>query len=173
MHSNENRATRTGSFIMTCHSDEWGMSHIWMSQITHINESCYTYELSISHMRVSHVTLMDAVRWNSSGTDRQLYHDTSHRWMRHVTHLNSSVSHTNDPRHTYERVVSYVWMGHVTRVNGFRWKSSDTDRQLYHDITNRIQDALLALEARAKSGTLTHVYVWHDSFFDITNHTQD
>jgi len=32
-----------------------------------------------------------------------------------------------------------------------KWKSSDTDRQLYHDITNRIQDALLALEARAKS----------------------
>jgi len=31
-----------------------------------------------------------------------------------------------------------------------RWKSSESDRQLYHEITNRIQDALLQLETRAK-----------------------
>jgi len=36
---------------------EWVMSHIWMSHVAHINESCNTYEWVMLHIRMSHVTL--------------------------------------------------------------------------------------------------------------------
>ena len=32
------------------------MSHIWMSHVTHMNESCHTYEWVMSHICMSHVT---------------------------------------------------------------------------------------------------------------------
>jgi len=35
------------------------MSHIWMSHVTHMNESCHTYEWVMSHIRMSHVTHMN------------------------------------------------------------------------------------------------------------------
>jgi len=44
-------------------------SHIWMSRVTHINESCH-----VSHIWMSHVTRMDASC------------HMSHIWMRHATH---------------------------------------------------------------------------------------
>jgi len=30
--------------------------HIWMSHVTHMNESCHTYEWAMSHIWMSHVT---------------------------------------------------------------------------------------------------------------------
>jgi len=50
-----------------CHADEWVMSHIWMSHVTNVNKSCYTYEqvthtneschtYEMSHIWISHAT---------------------------------------------------------------------------------------------------------------------
>ena len=77
------------------------MSYIHMGHVTHMNESCHTYEWVMSHIWMSHVTI----------------------WMRHVTQI-------SEPRHTYEWimshnrvisitecVMSYIHMGHVTRKN--------------------------------------------------------
>jgi len=34
-------------------------SHVWMSHVTHMNESCHTYEWVMSHTWMSHVTHMN------------------------------------------------------------------------------------------------------------------
>jgi len=40
----------------SCHTYEWVMSHIWMSLVTHMNESCHTYEWVMSHIWMSTVS---------------------------------------------------------------------------------------------------------------------
>jgi len=37
-----------------------GMLHVWMSHVTHVNESWHTYECVMSHIWMSHVTPMNA-----------------------------------------------------------------------------------------------------------------
>jgi len=107
------------------------MSHIWMSRVTHMNESGHTTHPS------THVTHMDA----SSDTQKwgHIVHmnESCHTfewvilrvWMRHITHMNESrrtrdrvwmlpVTHKYKSYHTYECVTSHVWlrlwMRHVT-----------------------------------------------------------
>jgi len=70
----------------------WGVQlalHMWMSHVTHVNDSCHTCECVMSHM-----------------------------WMRHVTHVNESchtcervhhVTQINESRDTYECSVSRTW----------------------------------------------------------------
>jgi len=70
------------------------MSHIWMGHVTHMNESCHTYERVMSH-----------ILWVMS-----------HIWMSHVTHMNGSCL-------TYEWAMPHVWMspscvGHESFVCG-------------------------------------------------------
>jgi len=45
----------------SCHTYEWVMSHLWISHITHINESCHTYKWCMSLIsRVScHLFFLD------------------------------------------------------------------------------------------------------------------
>jgi len=82
---------------------EWVMSHIWMSHVTHMNESCHTYEWVMSHIQMSYVTHMN----ESCHTYRWVM---SHIWMSHVTHMNESW-------HTYRWVISQIQMSHVTHAN--------------------------------------------------------
>ena len=56
----------------SCHTYDWVMSHIWMGHVTHMNESCHTYEWVMAHI-----------------------------WMSHVSHMNESC-------HTYEWVMSHI-----------------------------------------------------------------
>jgi len=94
------------------------MSHIWMSHVTHMNESCHTQ--CIEHW-MSHVTHMN-MTW--------LIHmcDMTHiqkgdvnvmEWQGDVVpHMNESC-HTYEwvMSHTYEWVMSHIWMSHVTHMN--------------------------------------------------------
>ena len=50
------------------------MTHIWLSHVTHMNESCHTYAWATSHIYMIHVTHMNE----------------SHIRMSHVTHMNES-----------------------------------------------------------------------------------
>jgi len=70
------------------------LSHIWISHVTHLNESCHTCERS---------------DWKCRSLSRCVGR-LSHMWISHVTHVNESC-------HTYERVVSHIWMSHVPHVN--------------------------------------------------------
>jgi len=58
-----------------------------MSHVSHMNESCHTYEWVMSHIWMSHVS-----------------HSIPHIWMRHASHMNES-------RHTH------TWMSRVYRSN--------------------------------------------------------
>jgi len=42
----------------SCLTYEWVMEHIWMSHGTHMNESCLTYEWVMEHTFLSHVSHM-------------------------------------------------------------------------------------------------------------------
>ena len=66
-HMNESRCTYEWE---SCHTYEWVMSHIWMSNGTHINESCHTYEWVTLQIRMSHVT---------------------HIWLSYVTYCSGSL----------------------------------------------------------------------------------
>ena len=104
----------------------WVMSHIWMRYVTHMNETCHTFECVISHnMWTRHATHMN----ESRHTDEWVM---SHIWMSHVTYMNESyytyewvmshiwtchVTHINESCHTYEWVMSHIWMSHVTHSN--------------------------------------------------------
>ena len=69
------------------------MSHIWMCHVTHMNESCHTYEWVMSHIWVSHVTHMNV----SCHTYEWVM---SHIWMCHVTHM-------NEPYATYMHIFDW------------------------------------------------------------------
>ena len=84
---------------------EWIMAHIWMSHVTHMEESCHTYGWVMSHIWMSHVTHME----ESCHTYGWVM---SHIWMSYVTHMDESC-------HTYGWVMSHMWMSHVTHMNDF------------------------------------------------------
>jgi len=56
---------------VSCHTYEWAVSHIWMSHVTHMNESCHTYEWHVE------------CEWNVPCTcDRTVTRHTSYsRWV--------------------------------------------------------------------------------------------
>jgi len=65
-----------------------------MSHVTHMNESCYTYELVMSHISMSHVTHMRSEASMGGWVFQESCHTcecvVSHIWMSHVTHINVS-----------------------------------------------------------------------------------
>jgi len=66
-----------------------------MSHVTHMNESCHTYEWVMSHICMSHVTHMNE--------SCQVY-----KWV---------TSYMNESCHTYEWDMSHIWLSHVTHMN--------------------------------------------------------
>ena len=76
---------------------EWGVSHTWMSHVTHAREG------SMSHKWMSHVTRMN----ESCHTNKWVM---SHIWRSHVTYMNESCP-------IYEWVMSHIWMSHVPCTN--------------------------------------------------------
>ena len=72
----------------SCHTYEWVMSQIWMSHGTHMNELCHLYEWVLLHIWMSHVTRIHESCYTYTWI-------ISHTWMIHVTY-------TNESCHTYE-----------------------------------------------------------------------
>ena len=143
--------------------DEWVLWLIWMSRVTHINESCHTYEWVMSHIWTSHVTHMsescDSYQWVMSQIweenfthMNESWHTyqwvTSHIWMENVTHMNLSW-------HTHGWVLSHIRMSHVAHVN-----ESGVFRQRYC--------CYCACRKIIHMCDMTHSYVWHDSFICVT-----
>ena len=62
----------------SCHICEWGISHIWMSHVTHLNEWCHTYESIMSHTLCTWIP-----------TNRNESCPTYER-KHHATHMNAS-----------------------------------------------------------------------------------
>jgi len=82
---------------------DWVVSLIWMSHVSHMNESCFAYEWVMSLIWMSHVSHMNesclAYEWVMSLI-----------WMSHVSHMNESCL-------AYEWVMSLIWMSHVSPMN--------------------------------------------------------
>jgi len=108
------------------HTHWWVMSHIWMipsqvthvndlwhtkwmSHVTHMNESCHTYEWVISHVWMSHVTRMN----ESSHTYEWVM---SHVWMSRVTRMNESC-------HTYKWIIKGSKIGCCVRIWLTFWRN--------------------------------------------------
>ena len=45
-----------GGWVMSCRTYACVMSHIWMSHVTHMNESCHTYDRVLSQIWKNHFT---------------------------------------------------------------------------------------------------------------------
>jgi len=56
----------------SCHTYEWVMSHLWMSHVTLVNESCHTYEWVMSHSSRS--------EWGKQSKKRKKHHLTCGDW---------------------------------------------------------------------------------------------
>ena len=129
----------------SCHTYEWVMSHIWMSPVTHTNESCHTYEWVMSHI-----------------------------WMSHVTHTNESC-HTHEgvtphlteskqtapphPTNTYKWVIMtpHTRTSHVTRKNESRHtRRIPNKRHLPHPRTAPI----LRHKSRSPKQMIQRVNLW-------------
>jgi len=115
------------------------MSRIWMSHVTHMNESCHAYEWVMSRIWMGHITYINESRtrcvswyrvpfvWNSTRTCYvTCQYVMSRMTMSHVTHTNGSC-------HTYKWVTNKICMRdisicHVTHNNeschAYKWVMS-------------------------------------------------
>jgi len=105
----------------SCHTYEWFVSHIWINRVTHMNDSCHTYELVMSHIWMSLVTHMN----ESCHTYESVM---SHIWMIHGTPRMSYVTHKNESCYTCERAMSHIWMSHMAHMkescHKYEWVSN-------------------------------------------------
>jgi len=83
---------------------EWDTLHMWVSHITRMNNSYHTREWSIRLSWRSHVTLLLYIHMNESShvthvngsrhtcewVTSHVWMNTSHTWMRDITHMNAS-----------------------------------------------------------------------------------
>jgi len=90
-------------YDLSGHTCDWAILHMWLSHITHVNESYHTCAWVMSHMWMSHVTHVNE-------SYRTCEWVMSHMWMSHVAHVNESC-------HTCAWVLSHMWMSHITHVN--------------------------------------------------------
>jgi len=84
----------------SCHTHAWGMSHIWMSRVTHMHESCHTCAWIMSHMCISQVTHVHESGHTITNLLASLTYFSwvrSHIRMSQVTHMKVS----SESCHTY------------------------------------------------------------------------
>jgi len=96
------------SMSESCHTYEWVMSHIWVSQVTHMSEPCQTFESRTSCARKAST----CARKKSCHANEWVM---SQIWMNHVTNMNESC-------HKYQWVMPSRLLGvfegiHVTHMN--------------------------------------------------------
>jgi len=71
----------------SCHTDEWGMSHLWMSQVGCISMSRHKSECVMSQI-----------------------------WCAGTSKKNRRIVHMNESCHTNECVMSHVCVSHIARI---------------------------------------------------------
>jgi len=94
---------------------------MWMSRVTHMYQSCLTQEYAVSHVWMSHVThiwISHVTHMNESRHTEALAPSAdpwservmSHTWIHFITCMNESC-------YTHEYTLSRVWMSHVAHMN--------------------------------------------------------
>ena len=118
-----------------------------MSHVTHIHDSCHTYE------------------WVMSPAYRAVppQHPTSHIRMSHVTFMNESC-------HTYKWVMSHIYMSHVTHMNESCHLHIAQFLLIIHPVALDVALFTVALgraTCLSHLRDMTHSYKWHDSFICV------
>jgi len=92
----------------SCHTYEWVTSHIWMSHVTHMNESCHTYEWVMSHIWISNINDMNKLcqtyKWGMHESCHTCDYVMSHIWALHLVGETSRLS--TRPRDRYQTAKS-------------------------------------------------------------------
>jgi len=102
------------------------MSRIWMRHVTRINKSCYTNACGVTHMRVSHLPHVNeschTCQWDISQIKKKVWLQMwvsriTHISLSHVTQSTSHVTHVSESCHTYQWLMSHIRMSHVTHIH--------------------------------------------------------
>jgi len=135
----------------SCHTYERVMSHIWTSHVTHMNESCHTFERVMSHIWMSHVTHMNTSRYalahrvyESCHTCRMMRHDVFISVTWHLWVI--SCVNENESRH--------VLMNHIICWRNALWVMS-------HIWTYVWRNASCVDESRLRVVSCVNEYEWH------------
>jgi len=95
------------------------MAHLWMSHVSHVNESYHLCQCIMPHVCMSRVTCL----WVESHMNKSIY-----QWMSCGLYFNGSrragsqirrshVTHVNESCHTCEWVMSRMWISHLTHAH--------------------------------------------------------
>ena len=85
----------------SCHTYEWVMSHMSLSHSTHAYEACHIFESVIAHIWMSHGKLMN----ESCHTCHWVI---AHTHMRHATYLNKSCRRCSEVLHVTHINVTHM-----------------------------------------------------------------
>jgi len=127
----------------SCRTCKGVMSHVWMSHVSCLNESC-----------PSDRTLLRG--WRGAHSRRQTYEWVIFNiWMRHVSHMNESChTHTNESGDAYKWVMSPAQALCRRATGGARIPRLEVGAGYY---PSRPVTWLIHM------CDMTHSYVWHDS----------
>jgi len=167
-----------GVRLCVCLTYEWVMSQIWISHISHMNESCLTYVWVMSHIWMSHVSSRLCVCLTSVSPISE--HARMHavpRWLVYAKRLKTAqtterlayITASSASRAwmslTYEWVMSHIWMSHVSHI-GVRLRDM-THPYVRYDSCMCVCVCVCVCEG-ARLYDMTHSYVKHDSFMCVT-----
>ena len=162
------------------------MSHIWMSHVIHMNESCQTYEWVMSHIWMSHVTHMNESCHTHESGYLHVWHDVCDMNQPHVWHdsficvpwLIPMCAMTH-PYVCHDSSICVTWLrwricsaqhAHIfgaseclfhQRCVMSRTPHSHTHSYLWHDSFSCVTWLIPMCD-------MTHSYVWHESFLCVT-----
>ena len=161
---------------------EWVMSHVQMSHVSCVNESCLTCAWVMSRVWMSHVSYVNEscliCEWVKS-----------HMWMSHVSHVSEScltckwvmshmcmcqVSHVNESCLTCKWVMSHMWVSHVSHVNAssrmHTWNADQSESDQEDAVKTNLMTSATSLENLLSTGffwrvpfSLTHSMSFYKS----------
>ena len=109
------------------HTYEWVMARIWMRHVTHMNEAWHRYEWDMPHISMCHAA---HIWWVVSHIHRWFWNDHRAAWT--SLPRKNGLCHTHDwvtnhvthtvvsSCHTYECVTPHIWTSHVTHMTESR-----------------------------------------------------
>jgi len=133
------------------------MSHISMTHVTHIHDSCHTYQWSChTYQRVMSHILMTHVTHIINESCRACEWSVSHMWMSLVARMNAQC-------HTHRCVgcVTHIWMGcvrHICCILALSYALPSTSRLWGLDVFGIIPHLSTSLVAHINESC--HTYGW-------------
>ena len=144
--------SHVSSINESCLTYQWVMSHVSMSHVSRINESRLTYEWVMSHIWMSYVWPMD---WS------QCYNECTrwiHKWMRHeptynwITNTHPTYKRVTNPH--INRSQTHIWVTNpgINKSRAHTWMSHELT---YEWVTKQ---------------NVSHIYISHEPIYDeVTN----